>query len=174
MDQNNENIDTLNTCYICSDEVENIVYVCKCRKICHLKCLHKWLTVSQSNTCDICKEAYIDLTPYYKIKSRVKPMIVSIIVITIIATLGFDALFLHYLDKILPKSKSTDSYALCIVGIILLTIYIFGSIRAYYKENRENIIIISNQFKKVNKESVAINVSQSQNTDTSNELTPLL
>jgi hypothetical protein len=165
------------TCYICFDKVENIVSVCECNKICHLKCLHQWLIASKTDTCDICKKKYIDLTQYFKEKSHVK---VSILITVILMTICILCVGGGILYVIIDNVTKPYSRAFCIIGTLLLVAYLLSNVINYHKKHKNIIVTIMNQFE--NTESVntfandptVINVNLCENHDDKTENTPLI
>jgi E3 ubiquitin-protein ligase DOA10 len=173
MTQNIENSINSN-CYICFDKVENIISVCKCNKVCHLKCLHQWITTSNSDTCDICKEKYIDLNRYFKISSETPRSVLITVVISIIINL----IFLACISYIIVKHVSSiDALIICICGAIASSVYLMYQTIKYYIKNKKFIVRIINQFNNdpdINSTVVNIDNEQTNTSITLSESTPLI
>ncbi|KAL1456511.1 hypothetical protein WDU94_001236 [Cyamophila willieti] len=94
-------------CSICLDETkkEKIRTLCTCHRLVHLSCLEKWLEVSRSNQCEICKQKF-----QIRVEKRYSKPVSVLVWITRVCS---------------KRMLITDIFQFCVIGFLLCSgIYI--------------------------------------------------
>jgi len=126
-------------CYICSGKITTPIKFCDCAKLVHLECLHRWITTSGNDKCEICKSDYIDLNQYMKTKYMIPFCYRVITLISILMTIGLTSYLIYYaLNHI--KNPHTKIYS--VMAIIVCAIFVCYNIFTFFQRSYQEEIVI--------------------------------
>ncbi|CAG5093026.1 Similar to marchf3: E3 ubiquitin-protein ligase MARCHF3 (Xenopus tropicalis) [Cotesia congregata] len=129
----------VNTCRICHDDesLEQLVEPCECSgtvALMHISCLEKWLTTSNTRSCEICKYRFplqtlnkpvmVSLKQWVNIKSNSRGLIVDSICVLVLTFLFMSGIYLCYIGIVyFTQLKTWESTIILTLSIILILIY---------------------------------------------------
>ncbi|XP_044590847.1 E3 ubiquitin-protein ligase MARCHF2-like [Cotesia glomerata] len=160
----------VNTCRICHDDesLEQLVEPCECSgtvALMHISCLEKWLTTSNTRSCEICKYRFplqtlnkpvmVSLKQWLKIKSNSRGLIVDSICVLVLTFLFMSGMYLCYIGIVyFTQLKTWESTIILTLSIILILIYCIWlavtirfhlhSWRLWHKKNKDIKLLIKN------------------------------
>ncbi|XP_057322564.1 E3 ubiquitin-protein ligase MARCHF2-like [Microplitis mediator] len=126
-------------CRICHEDgnFEELVEPCECSgtvALIHVSCLEKWLTTSNTRSCEICKHKFSlqtlnkpimqSIQQWLNIKSNCRGLIVDMICILVLTFLFIAGMYLCYIGVIhFTHLRNWESTIILTLSIVLITVY---------------------------------------------------